>query len=186
MLQNKINLWANVKYCNQASPEWRENNLSSQSWYRRALSEAVAWLLWWMFTLQFEVGCYWWNSDLFNPWRATIQGAWRGYISHPLSYHTSYPFDEEVVGSNPETWHKSHFSQGGLIGGVLQWNRPPAQGDVQGKSFNGLTADILCWIHQFTEVKQHWARTALGWETTWEVLVVLALVWISMLLRCKG
>ena len=33
------------------------------------------------------------------------------------------------------------------------------------------------------EVKQHWAWTLLGWETAWELMVLLAWVWLSMLLR---
>ena len=37
--------------------------------------------------------------------------------------------------------------------------------------------------HVYTEVKQHWARTALVSRTTWELPVQLALVRISMLIR---
>ena len=32
-----------------------------------------------------------------------------------------------------------------------------------------------------TNVKQLWARTGLGWKSTWELLVLLTFVWISML-----
>lgn len=36
-----------------------------------------------------------------------------------------------------------------------------------------------------TQVKQHWTRTVLGWETTGELKVLLALVPILMMLRGK-
>ena len=37
--------------------------------------------------------------------------------------------------------------------------------------------------HLNTEVEKLWARAALGWETAWELLVLLARAWILMLLR---
>ncbi len=36
------------------------------------------------------------------------------------------------------------------------------------KQLDSMSADLLCWIHQFhsnTEGKQHWAWIILGWET---------------------
>ena len=37
--------------------------------------------------------------------------------------------------------------------------------------------------HLNNEVKKHWAWMVLGWETTWELLVLLAWVWFLMLPR---
>ena len=34
-----------------------------------------------------------------------------------------------------------------------------------------------------TEVKQHWARTVLGWETAWELQVLLEWVWMLMMFK---
>ena len=31
-----------------------------------------------------------------------------------------------------------------------------------------------------TEVKQHWARIVLGWETAWELLVLLAFFYLGL------
>ena len=40
--------------------------------------------------------------------------------------------------------------------------------------------------HLNNEVKKHWAWMVLGWETTWELQMLLAWVWILMLQNASG
>ena len=50
-----------------------------------------------------------------------------------------------------------------------------------------MLATMTLWKHQlplkYFEVQQHWAGIALGCEALWELLVLLAWVWMLMLLR---
>ena len=60
---------------------------------------------------------------------------------------------------------------------------PDINQEFEAEAWSTAMLDIPAPIQTPTIRKQHWAKAVLGWETSWELLFLLAWVQISMILR---